>query len=179
MLKTDTIDGTLHIEIHPRKTWRLIFDFLVVAFWGAFFYASLLGFSNRANIGRSTAQGLGVVIFTLTVFLWMVYLALKALFYYEGITITPQDILIQGRLLSISISNRQYGNSSVSNLRYEEWSGGRGGTQNGIRFECNTQTVTFARQADTSDSWDLIDRVRAVYPFQIPAPTPSPAVTQW
>ncbi len=179
MLKTSRVAGNLCIEIHPRKSWRIVFNLLLVGFWGACFFGSLAGFENRANINRSTVQGAGMVALTLAVFLWMLFTTLKDLLYFELVTIAPDVLRIQGSLLSFGLTNRSFDNSSISELRYEEWSGGRSGPQNGIRFLCNDQTVTFARQADSQDSWDLIDRAREVYPFAIPAPTQSPAVTSW
>jgi len=178
-LKTDQIAGALRIEIHPRKSWSLIFDFMVLAIWGALFYASFVGYENRSHIGRSTSEAIAILALTMSLFLWSLYATLKALFYYEIVTTTSSTLQIQGHLLSFTTSDQQYTNSLISQLRYEEWSGGRSGTQNGIRFEYNGETVTFARQVDTSDSWDLIDRVREVYPFPTPAPDSSPAVTHW
>jgi hypothetical protein len=179
MIKTDLTGSTLRTQIRPRKSWRIVSNFLVLAIWGAFFFASLTGFENRTVIHRSTAQGAGIIAITLVGFSWFLYVTLKALFYFEIVTVTADDLRIQGHLLSVTFSNQMYQNSSISELRYEEWSGGRSGTQNGIRFLCNGQTVTFARQADTSDSWDLIDRACEVYPFPIPAPASSSAVTPW
>jgi len=51
--------------------------------------------------------------------------------------------------------------------------------QNGIRFDCAGETVTFARQATHSDSWDLIDKMAEVYRFPTQEPERSPAVTNW
>jgi hypothetical protein len=179
MLKSDFTDGTLRIQIRPAKSWRLISSFLVLAIWGAYFFVSLVGFKNPTTIHRLTSQGAVMIVLAFVAFLWILYTTLKSLFYIEVVTVTSDSLRIQGSLLSFALSDRQYENSSISQLRYEEWSGGRSGPQSGIRFLYTGQTVTFARQADASDSWDLIDRARKVYPFPIPALASSPAATSW
>jgi hypothetical protein len=86
---------------------------------------------------------------------------------------------IQSLLIGVSTSRKEFNNQSIQNLRYEEWSAGRGGRQNGIRFEYDGKTVTFARMAKANDSWDLIDRMCEIYKFSVLAPAKSPAVVNW
>jgi hypothetical protein len=42
--------------------------------------------------------------------------------------------------------------------------------QNGIRFDCVAETVTFAQNLSEQESYDLIDQMRKVYAFPIPDP---------
>jgi hypothetical protein len=179
MLKTVANGDALRIQIHPRLDWRIGFNFLILTIWGYYFFSPWHGFENRTTIDHSASRGTATMVLVFLAFLMILYITLRSLFYFEIVTVTPDTLRIQGRLLSFTLSDRQYENSRISNLRYEEWAGRRYGPQNGIRFLSNGQTITFARQADPSDSWDLIDRAREVYPFKIPAPASSPATTPW
>lgn len=171
--------GALELEIRPRKSWRLIFNFLFTGMWVVYICASLVGFESRAQIGRSTSEALVMVAFALAGAIWATYVLMKALFYEEIVSVDLIHLTIQGKLLFLVFGEDQYDNPSISNLRYEEWSAGRSGTRTAIRFEHNGETITFAREAGTSASWDLIDRIRTVYPFPTPEVQRSPAVTSW
>jgi hypothetical protein len=171
--------GALELEIRPRKSWRLISNFLVMGIWSAYLYASLVGFRTRVQIGRSTSEALGIVAFALAGAIWASYVLLKALFLKEIVSVDLVRLTIQRKLLLLEFGEAQYDNPSISNLRCEEWSAGHGGTRTAIRFEHNGQTITFAREAGASASWDLIDRIRTVYPFPTPEVQRSPAVTSW
>ncbi len=178
MLRIVANGDALRIQISPRTHWRIGFNFAVLAIWGAYFLSSLVGFENRTAM-RSTPPGTGIVVLAFVAFLFILYITVRSLFYFEIVTVTPDSLRIEGRLLSFTLSDKQYENSRISNLRYEEWAGRRYGPQSGIRFLCNGQTVTFARQASTADSWELIDRACEVYPFKTSARASSPAVTSW
>ena len=170
--------NTTTIEIRPRKNWRIVFNVISALVWGCLSFASLVGFSNRFETGRSTLLSLAIVLFFLAGFVRALYVFAKVLFYKELVAVDPIHLSIQGQLLIFSFREGQYDNASVSNLRYEEWSNGET-RENGIRFEWCAQTITFAHQADSTASWDLIDRLTTIYPFSTPDPTPSPAVTRW
>ncbi len=179
MLKIVANGDALRIQIRPRIDWRICFNFAVIAIWGAYFFSSLTGSGIWAASRHSLSMGTGTTVLLVLAFLMIVYITLRSLFYFEIVTVTPDTLRIQGRLLSFQLSDRQYQNSDISNLHYEEWAGRRYGPQNGVRFICHGQVVTFARQVSPADSWDLIDRARAVYPFKTPAPASSPAVSSW
>jgi hypothetical protein len=54
--------------------------------------------------------------------------------------------------------------------------------QNGIRFDCVGETVTFAQNLSERESHDLINQMRQVYKFTMadpPEEESSPAVTRW
>jgi hypothetical protein len=162
MLKTEQLNDGLRIEIQPRKGWQIIFNFLVLALWLGFFWTSLVGFIHRQEFGRSTGQSVGAVVLMLCGVLGFLYITLKALFYYEIVTVTRTTLRIQGNLLSLALSDKTYDNAAVSDLRYQEWSSGRS-RSNGIRFDYNNKLITFARQATEADSQSLIDSITKVY----------------
>jgi hypothetical protein len=83
----------------------------------------------------------------------------------DVVTVTKSSLVIASSLFGFVFSTSEYENSTVRRLRYEEWSGGRSGRQNAIRFESDGLTITFARQAGSSKAWELIDRMRQEYPF--------------
>ena len=178
-LKTDQIAGALHIEIHPRKTWRLIPDLFLVFFWGLLGSIRINRLLDPEQPHNSSLNSIFIVVLSGVCALYFLYLFLNALFGYDAVAVSPSTLEVQSSLLGLTTSRKEFDNQGVQNLRYEEWSGGRGGTQNGIRFEYNGKTITFARQARTDDSWNLIDRMCEVYKFSIPEPTPSPAVVNW
>ena len=93
------------------------------------------------------------------------YAIFKMVFFSEVIVLNQTSLEIQRWLFAFNLSRRSFPNSTIENLRYDEWSGGKAGTQNGIRFESTGETFTFARQATHSDSWDLIDKMLEVYKF--------------
>jgi hypothetical protein len=166
-------------EIRPRKTWRLIFNFLVVGIWCAYFSAAVSGYNNRTNIHRSSGEAVLIFFFVTAGLLWVLFITLKTLFYVEAITVTSSTLSIVGKLFGFQLKDKSYDNATVKNIRYEEWSGGRNGTQNGIRFDYNGQTVTFARQADTAKSWELIDRMCEAFKFSVPKQKAPPGVVSW
>ncbi|MGO9940142.1 MAG: hypothetical protein ACLPH3_20945 [Terracidiphilus sp.] len=111
------------------------------------------------------------------------YAVFNMLFSSELIVLNQTTLEIQRWLFRMNLSQRSFPNSTVENLRYDEWSGGRAGMQNGIRFESAGETVTFARQITGSDSWDLIDKMCEIYKFPTKEESTeterSPAVTNW
>jgi hypothetical protein len=178
--ETDYVAGTLHLKIHPRKTWFILPNLFLVFFWGTLGTRGihyLLAPSQRHGAGSQSTLFALVSYVCAVYFLYLVFNTL--LFGYDLVAVSPSTFDVQSSLLGVTISRKEFDNQAVQNLRYEEWSGGRGGQQNGIRFEHNGKTITFARQATEDDSWALIDRMCEVYKFSTPEPTPSPAVINW
>lgn len=103
----------------------------------------------------------------------------KDVFGYAIVAVSPSTLTVRSVVLGFVTSLKEFDNNLVRNLRYEEWSGGRAGQQNDIRFEYDSKTVTFARQASQEDSWALIDRLCEIFKFSVPAPARSPAVIDW
>jgi len=133
-----------------------------------------------------TGRTIGGPILTLLVLSAMasgpIYAIAGMLFSSDLVVLTQTTLEIQRSLLFFNVSDRNFPNSTIENLRYDEWYGGGAGMQNGIRFECVGETVTFARQANYGDSWDLIDKMREVYkfPMQVPIDTERlPSIMNW
>jgi hypothetical protein len=112
--------------------------------------------------------------------LLVLYSLLLNLFGSETVTVSPTDLQVQWLICGFVRSQRDFPNSTIEQLRYERWPGVRGaGMQNGIRFDCVRETVTFAQNLSEQESYDLIVQMRKVYAFPIPDPPEeesSPAV---
>jgi hypothetical protein len=166
-------------EIRPRKTWRLIFNAFVIGVSWAYFTAAVIGYNNRTHTQGSAGRAALIFLIVTAGLFWVVFTTLKTLFYVETVTVTSSTLTITGRLLGLQLNNHSYDNATVRNLRYDEWPGGRSGTQNGIRFEYNSDTVTFAEQADVTKSWELIDKMCEAYRFSVPKPKLPSGVVSW
>jgi hypothetical protein len=178
-LKIDHVAGALHIEIHPRKTWHFLPDLFLVLFWGALASRCIHNLFSLSQHDNAGIRSISWSLLTSVCALYFLYLLCNTVFGYDVVSVSPSTIEIQSSLLGMTLSRKEFNNQIVQNLRYEEWSAGRGGQQNGIRFEYNGKTITFARQAKADDSWSLIDRMCEIYEFSIPTPTPSPAVVSF
>ena len=183
-LKVESTPGTLRIRVRPCINWLILFSTFLVLF--IIYGAGLSPAWARLEATERAGGNIGGPILSLLVLLAMaigsIYAIAKMLFSSDVVVLNQTTLEIQRSLLSFSLSDRSFPNSTIENLRYDEWSGGRAGMQNGIRFECAGETVTFARQATHSDSWDLIDKMLEIYkfPMQDSSDTArSPAVTNW
>ena len=179
-LNTDHIAGGLVLKISPRKSWLLLPNALFLLIWGCgVTYTAPVFLAEWRNHGVRAGQTFLWLILTAAMTMaWLYYFA-RALFGSDTAIVTPSLLRIESIVLTFTTSRREFDNQTVQNLRYEEWAGGRAGTQSGIRFEYEGETVTFARQAKSNEAWDLIDRMCEVYKFSTPAVTPSPAVPNW
>jgi hypothetical protein len=181
-LKVETAQGALRLMVRPRINWLILFSTLLVLFIIA--GAGLVPALDRLNAAIQNGGTTGGPIFGLIILSAMailnLYVVLRMILYSEHIILNQTTLEIQRWLFIFSLSQRIFPNSTMENLRYDEWSGGRAGTQNAIRFESAGETITFARQATHSDSWDLIDRMLEIYKFPMrESSEPSPAVTKW
>jgi hypothetical protein len=186
-LKVESAPGALRIRVRPRINWLILFSALLVLF--IITGAGLVPAWDRLGTTVHIGGNLGGPILSLLILSAMaianLYAIAKMLFASELIVVDQITLEIQKWLFSFNLSQRSFPNSTIENLRYDEWSGGRAGTQNGIRFECAGETVTFARQATHSDSWDLIDKMCELYKFPMQESDDtdnaerSPAVTNW
>jgi hypothetical protein len=183
-LKVETAPGSLRIRVSPRINWLILFSALLILLIIA--GAGLMPAWARLGATIHNGGSIGGPILSLLILSAMaivnIYAVVNMLFASELIVLDQTTLEIQKWLFSFSLSERSFPNCTIENLRYDEWSGGRSGLQNGIRFECAGETVTFARQATNGDSWDLIDNMLEIYkfPMQEAAETEgSPAVTKW
>ena len=170
------------MRVRPRINWLILCASFLVLF--IIVGAGLLPGWDRLNATVHSGGSIGAPIFDLLVISAMAVFNLqvifKMLFFAEIIVLNEASLEIQKRLFAFKLSQRNFPNSTIENLRYDEWSGGRAGTQNCIRFESAGETLTFARQATHSDSWELIDKMLEVYKFPLrESAEPSPAVTHW
>jgi hypothetical protein len=130
-----------------------------------------VGVGSNSSLTGAAAMGIfGVIL----VFFWA-----KFWFSRDIITATRSSLQINRALFGFTFSNSEYDNTDVKDLRYEEWAGGKAGTQNAIRFQYRGLTISFARQVGSADSWDLIDAIVKVYPFPMPPPELAPGVVRW
>lgn len=183
-LKIETSPGILRIRVRPRINWLTLFSTLLILF--IIFGAGLIPAWARLEAMQHAGGNIGGPILSLLVLSAMaigtIYATAAMLFSSELVVLNQTTLEIQRSLISFNVSDRNFPNSTIENLRYDEWGGGRAGMQNGIRFECAGETVTFARQATYSDSWDLIDKMREVYKFPMqgsPDTRHSPALMNW
>ncbi len=184
-LKVQTSNGTLRMKVSPRINWLILFSALLVLL--IITGVGLIPALGLLHAALQTGDAIAESIFKLLVFAALavanIYAVLKMLFASDVILLNQTTLEIQRWLFNIVISRRSFPNSTVENLRYDEWSGGKAGTQNAVRFESVGETVAFARQATDSDSWDLIDKMCEVYKFPTKEnsaePERNPAVTNW
>jgi hypothetical protein len=183
-LKPERAGDSLTLAIGPRPNWLGVLGGILVAsiLWGVGVAPACDGLKVSLRRGGSLGGYILGIIACLVLILVIVYGLLDNLFGTESVTVSPTDLTIRWLICGIMRSQRELPNSTVGTLRYERWPGGRGaGMQNGIRFDCVGETVTFAQNLPESDSYELIDQMRRVYPFPVPnAPeeASSPAVTQ-
>jgi hypothetical protein len=183
-LKVESAAGTLRIRVRPRINWLILFSTLLVLFiiCGAGLSPAWARLESTQHAGGNIGGPILSLLVLSAMAIGTIYAIANMLFSSELVVLNQTTLEIQRSLLSINLSDRSFPNSTIENLRYDEWSGGRAGMQNGVRFECVGETITFARQATHSDSWDLIDKMLEIYKFPMQDSTDterSPAVTNW
>jgi hypothetical protein len=186
-LKVESAAGTLRIRMRPRINWLILLSTLLVLFiiCGAGLSPAWARFEAAQHAGGNIGRPILSLLVLSAMSIGTIYGIANMLFSSELIILNQTTLEIQRSLFSFNLSDRSFPNSTIENLRYDEWSGGRAGMQNGVRFECVGETVTFARQASDSDSRELIDKMLESYkfPMQDSADTGdterSPAVTNW
>jgi len=183
-LKVKSAPGSLRARVRPRINWLILLSTFLVLF--IIYGAGLSPAWARLEATQHAGGNIGGPTLSLLVLSVMaigsIYAIAKMLFSSEIVVLNQTTLEVQRLLPSFSLSDRSFPNSTIENLRYDEWAGGRAGMQNGIRFECAGETVTFARQATHSDSWDLIDKMLEIYKFPMQDSADaerSPAVTNW
>jgi hypothetical protein len=181
-LKVEIAAGEVSLRVRPRINWLILCSSFLVLF--IIVGAGLLPGWERLNATVHSAGSVGAPIFGLLVISAMavfnLYAIFKMVFFSEIVVLNQASLEIQKWLFAFKMSQRSFPNSTIENLRYDEWSRGRAGTQSGIRFESAGETLTFARQATHSDSWELIDKMLEVYKFPMQESTESsPAVSRW
>jgi hypothetical protein len=156
---------------------------LMSILWGVGIAPALEGLRVALHTGRNIfGYILGIVALS-GISIFVAYGIFLNLFGSEPVVISSKDLEIQSLILGLIRSRRSFPNSTVENLRYDEWPGVRGaGMQHGIRFECVGETVSFAQCATTTESYDIMNQVQQVYKFPTSDPSEgdsSPAVTHW
>jgi hypothetical protein len=180
-LKVETAPCSLRIRVRSRINWLILFSTLLILLiiTGVGLIPAWARLATAIHDGGSTGGPILSLLILSAMAIVNIYAAANMLSASELVVLDQTTLEIQKWLFTFKLSKRSFPNSTIENLRYDEWSGGRSGMQNGIRFECAGETVTFARQATHSDSWDLIDKMSEVYRFPTPEPERSPAVTNW
>jgi hypothetical protein len=171
----------LRIRVRPRINWLILFSALLILLiiTGVGLIPAWARLAATIHDGGSIGGPILSLLILSAMAIVNIYAVVSMLFASELVVLDQTTLEIQKWLFSFRLSERSFPNSTIENLRYDEWSGGRSGMQNGIRFDCAGETVTFARQATHSDSWDLIDKMAEVYRFPTQEPERSPAVTNW
>ena len=179
-IELDWAGSVLSAKIRPRKSWLLLpnFLFLIIWSWGVACLGAALIDAIESHGGAIARLTFGVILASAGSLAWVYYFA-QALFGYDRVEVGLSSLTVRSIVLGFVASRKEFGNQLVRDLRYEEWPGGRAGQQSGIRFEYDSETFTFARQACAEDSWELIDQMCKVYKFSTPEPERSPAVVDW
>jgi hypothetical protein len=182
---SERVGDELRMTVGPRVNWLGVCTalLLMLILSGAGIVPAVDGLRVAIDTGRSLGGYVLGIIVCSGLILLIVYSLLLNLFGSETITVSSTELQIQWLICGFVRSHRDFPNSTVEKLRYERWAGPRGaGMQNGIRFDCVGETITFAQNLPEEESYDLIDQMRRVYAFPIPdlsEEEPSSAVTNW
>ena len=175
----------MRFAVGPRVNWLGVATAfaLILIVTGVGIAPALDGLKLAINTGRNLGgYMLGIAACSALIVL-LLYRLLLNLFGSEIVIVSSTNLKIQSLICGFVRSQRDFPNSTVEKLRYERWPGPRGaGMQNGIRFDCVGETVTFAQNLPESESCNLIDQMRQAYAFPILDPhveESSPAVTNW
>ena len=168
-VKLEWVGDKLSVSIGPRVNWLGLFTafLLLLILCGAGIAPAWKGLFKALQGGRSPMGFiLGIAVLS-GIALLVAYGIVVALFGSERVVFTSTDLEIQSSVFGRFRSRRSFPNSTVENLRYEEWwSGARGAPmERGIRFECVGETVTFAGDASMEESQDIIDQMQQFYKF--------------
>ncbi|HWT66521.1 MAG TPA: hypothetical protein VN151_10450 [Terracidiphilus sp.] len=186
-LKMDKSDGRLQAVMRPGMNWIVVLSaaLLLLIVFGAGVSPILTQIQFAVRHGSPLGGLFLRLIVILALGFFPAYGLVSMLFSSELMIVTETDTEIQRRLFAYTTFRQSFPNSTIENLRYDEWSGGKAGMQNAIRFEAAGKTITFASQLATGDSWDLIDAMCTIYKFPTKEdaddsePERSPAVTDW
>lgn len=177
----------MKVSPSARTRWLGAFTsvLLILILCGVGLVPAFNGLRHAINTSWSLGGYILGIAACLALILLILYGLLFNLFEIEIITVSPTNLQIESWICGFVQSQRDFPNSTIEKLQYESWPGPRGaGMQNGIRFDCVGETVTFAENLSEKESYDLIDQMRQIYAFPIPDPPeedeePSPAVTHW
>ena len=183
-IKVSKSPENTEITVRPVINWLTLLSTLLVAFivFGVGLGPMLDRIRARTHDFSDTAGLVTIALIFGAVLLAILYSDAKMAFGFEKIFVSGTELRIDSWLLGLNLSKRSFPNNTVENLRYEEWPGGRAGTQRAIRFESAGETIDFGRQADTSDCYEVIDQMQKIYKFPSGGPDGeqiSPAVTRW
>lgn len=181
----ERVGDSLKLTVGPRVNWVGVSTavLLITIICGVGITPAFEGLKSAVDTGGSLGGYILGITACSALILLLFYGLLLNLFGSEIVTVSPTDLRIESRIWAFVRSRREFPNSTVEKLRYEQWPGPRGaGMQNGIRFECVGETVTFAQNLPERESRDLINQVRQVYTFPMadpPEEESSAAVTRW
>jgi hypothetical protein len=184
-MREEKVGNALKLIVGPTVNWLGLFTglALLLILWGVGIVPAWQGLRLASTTGQSMLDYIFGIAALSGLSLFVAYCILLNLFGSELIIIDSTDLEIQSLIFGFVRSRRSFPNSTVENLRYEEWPGPRGaGMQNGIRFECVGETVTFALNATRAESADIIEQMQKYYKFPIsdpPEEESSPAITHW
>ena len=150
-LKVQAAADGVEMTIKPRINWLSLFALPSVVFilFGVGIDPALEDLGGHSQPASNGRDGFSIALFG-GIAVSILFSLVRMVFGSERLTVATRTLEIHSRIFGWSASERSFPNSVVENLRYEEWSGGRSGIENAIRFECAGETVTFARQLDRS-----------------------------
>jgi hypothetical protein len=185
MITPERVGDSLRFAVGPRVNWLGVFTaaLLILILFGAGIGPAFDGLRSAIVTGGSLGGYILGIAACSALILLVLYSLLLNLFGTEIITVSSTDLQIQSLICGFVRSQREFPNSTVEKLRYEQWAGrARGeGMHSCILFDCVGETVTFAQDLSQEESYDLIDQMRQVYAFPIPDPPEeetSPAVVK-
>jgi hypothetical protein len=169
----ERVGDSLRFTIGPRVNWLGVCTavLLMLIICGVGIAPAFEGLRSAAKTGGSLGGYILGITACSALILLILYGLLLNLFGSEIVIVSSTDLQIESLISGVVRSRREFPNSTVEKLRYERWPGPRGaGMQNGIRFECVSETVTFAQNLPEGASYDLINQMRQVYVFPIADP---------
>ncbi len=179
-IKIERTGSGLQAVVAAKIDWHIIPLTFLVVFWGwavSWCWQRLLAtLLTRVPLRWNLfAVTLMCTVGGLTVFWQMAKLLLGR----DTVRVSPDFLDIEYAVLGFVVRKKSVRTQQVAGLRYEEWPGGRDGTQTAIRFESDGETYTFARQVKASEAYELINRMREIYKFRLPPEKPAAGVTSW
>jgi hypothetical protein len=122
-LKIKTSANSVRIKVRPRINWLLLFSALLVFL--IIICVGLLPASARLEAAIHDGRGIGSPILSLLILSAMaianMYGVVNMLFASEFVVLDRTTLEILKRLFSFKLSDRSFPNSTVENLRYDEW----------------------------------------------------------
>ena len=169
----ERVGDSLKFTLGPRVNWLGVSTavLLITIICGVGITPAFEGLESAIGVKGSLGGYILGIIACSALILLIFYGLVLNLFGSEVVAVSPTDLRIESLIWALVRSRREFPNSTVEKLRYERWPGPRGaGMQNGIRFDCVGETVTFAQNLPERESHDLVNQIRQVYTFPMADP---------